>query len=154
MTSSSVIAKLTIYNNQMMIKQDQQICANLQIFEIWSTKMCRWPPSGWNFVSASESTRCTYIFSVRRWQRRSTVMIVAFATNCRSPPLFGRPGERCLCSALQCSANAATIAATNIFATISVLQYCCCCYKYCSCYLNAAATDMWLPKEMPLLCLW
>ena len=105
------------------------------------SKNCRCPPSRWNFVSARESTRCTYIFSVRRWQRRSTVMIVAFATNCRSPPLFGRPGERCLCFALQCSADAATIATTNIFAKISVLQYCCCCYKNWFCY------NMWPPHR-------
>ena len=65
-------------------------------------KNCRCPPNKWNLVSSGESTRCTYIFSVRRWQRRSTVMIVAFATNCRSPPLLGRPGERCLCSAMLC----------------------------------------------------
>ena len=84
-------------------------------------KSCRCPPSRWNFVSASESTRCTYIFSVRRWQRRSTVMIVAFATNCRSPPLLGRPGERCLCFALQCSAWCGNY----------------CCYKYFCHYISA-----------------
>ena len=152
MTPSSVIAKLTIYNNQMMIKQRQKVSANFQIFEIWSTKIVVAHLAG-GILSLRARVQDVRIFSpcdgdngVLRWWLSLSLQIVGL------PCCLGDQERDTF--ALQCSADAATIAATNIFATISVLQYCCCCYKYCSCYLNAAATDMWLPKEMPLLCLW